>query len=109
MHLLGTSFNCGLIHIWCSSEYLWQQDNVCGMDSRQTTVPMFMVMKKHVTTWNGVAHLCVFNVFFGQQWRLIAQSNKLFQALATQEILASRIHLLLVLVFSWDLLTMTKI
>lgn len=29
MHWLGTIFSGGLIHIWCSSECLWQEDGVC--------------------------------------------------------------------------------
>ncbi len=29
LHLLGTIFSGGLIHIWCSSEYLQQQDCMC--------------------------------------------------------------------------------
>lgn len=35
----------GLIHIWCSSEHLQQQDSVC------ITVPMSTVMKEHDTDW----------------------------------------------------------
>lgn len=31
VHLLGTTFSGGLIIIWCSSEYLWQED-VCVWD-----------------------------------------------------------------------------
>ncbi len=34
MHLLGTIFSGGLIHIWCSSEYLGQQNGVCGIESK---------------------------------------------------------------------------
>ncbi len=37
-------------------------------------------------------------------WDLL-QINQLYQALATQEVLANRINSFLVLVFSWDLLT----
>ena len=33
-HLLGTIFSGGRIHIWCSSEYFWQQDGVCGNQNK---------------------------------------------------------------------------
>lgn len=33
-HLFGTVFSCGLINIWCSSHYLWQQDSICVTDSK---------------------------------------------------------------------------
>lgn len=34
VHLIGTIFSGGLIHIWFSSEYLWQKDGVCGTESK---------------------------------------------------------------------------
>lgn len=34
LHLIGTIFSGGLIHIWFSSEYLWQKDGVCGTESK---------------------------------------------------------------------------
>lgn len=43
VYLLGTIFSCRLIHTWQFSEYLWQQDGVCEIESK-TTVPMFIVM-----------------------------------------------------------------
>ena len=65
MHLLGTIFNGGLIHIWWSSEYLGQQDGVCvcvcvelSEDKLQRVcvcvcvrvcVCVLTVMKKHIT------------------------------------------------------------
>ncbi len=45
-HLLGTIFSCGLIHMWCSGEYLQQQHRSCVIDSKQTAVCVFMVMKE---------------------------------------------------------------
>lgn len=54
---------------------------------------MFMIMKKHVTQYNGA----------------MAQSIKLYLALGTWTILVSEINVLLVLGFSWDLLTIRKI
>ncbi len=55
INLLGTIVSCGLIHIWCSVEYIQKRDGVCGIDSK-TTVPMFIEMKEHVTQCNAVAH-----------------------------------------------------
>ncbi len=52
VYLLGTIFSCRLIHIWCSSEYLQQQDSVC----EKTTVPMFMVVNELVSHCNNVPH-----------------------------------------------------
>lgn len=34
VHLLGTIFNGGLIHLWCSSEYFKQRDGVCVIKSK---------------------------------------------------------------------------
>ena len=102
VHLWGTIFRCGLIHIWRSSEHLRQQDGVFGIKSKYTTVPMFMVMKKHVTQSNSMAHWCVFNSFFFlnmELWR-----NKTDQASATQTIL-----FVFASVSSWDLLKIRKI
>lgn len=48
---------CGLIHIFWTSDYLKQQNGV-------STVPMFIVVKDHVTQYNGVAYGCVFNSFW---------------------------------------------
>ncbi len=39
----------------------------------------------------------------------MAQMNEQYQVVATQPILVDRINTLLVLVFSWDLMTMKKI
>ncbi len=39
VHLFGTIFSGGLIHIWSSGEYLGQQDGVCGIESKLTRVP----------------------------------------------------------------------
>ena len=63
---------------------------------------MFMVMKKHVTQSNSVAHWCVFNSFFltnMELWR-----NKTDQASATQTML-----FVFVSVSSRDLLKIRKI
>lgn len=47
---MGTTVSCRLIHIWWATEYLWQQDGVCGIDKKEkTTVPIFMAVKEHVT------------------------------------------------------------
>lgn len=50
-------------------------------------------MKEHVTQLNSVAPVLCFR----QQWRSMAQRNKLYQALSTRAILVSRIDSLLVL------------
>ncbi len=34
VHLLGTVFSGGLMHIWCASEFLGQQDGACGIQSK---------------------------------------------------------------------------
>ncbi len=72
MYLLGTIFSCGLIHIWCSTEYLQQQGFVCGIDSK-TTLLLFMVMKKHVTQCNSGS----VNVFLIMFWTTVEQKNNL--------------------------------
>jgi len=56
VHLLGTIFIRGLIHIRCSFEYLWQQDAVCVFDS---TVLMFMA-----TVWLS-------DMFFNSFWTTV--------------------------------------
>ncbi len=61
------------------------------------------MMKEHVTQFNTWL-----TDVFGQHWSFVAQRNKIYQALNTQIILV-RIHSLLVLFFSWDLLTVRKI
>lgn len=38
MHLSGTIFCGRLIHIRCSSEYLGQQNGMCGDESKYTTL-----------------------------------------------------------------------
>lgn len=38
----------------CSNEYLRQHKGIWRVDSKQTTVSMFMVMKEHVTHCNSV-------------------------------------------------------
>lgn len=60
---LGTIFSGGWIHICLSSECLWQQVGVCGTEPKQTTLCVFMVMKKHVNQCNSADHVCVFNIF----------------------------------------------
>ncbi len=61
-----------------------------------------MVVKEHV--WLTDVFIIVF-----EQWSSIAQMNKIYQALDTHTILVSRIHSLLVWVFSWNLLTICTI
>ncbi len=34
VHLLGTIFSGGSIHTYCTSEYLVQQDGLCGIESK---------------------------------------------------------------------------
>lgn len=41
MYLLGTIFRGGLTHILCLNEYLWQQEGVCGIYLKLSTVAMF--------------------------------------------------------------------
>ncbi len=61
VHLLRITFSGGLIHIWCSSEFLGQQDGVCGIESNKlqcvcVCVCVLMIMKEHVTQCNSVAN-----------------------------------------------------
>lgn len=56
MSLLGTIHSDELIHICCSSEYLRYQDGVCGIESKETIVCVFMVMRKNVNKCNSGAH-----------------------------------------------------
>lgn len=42
VNLLGTIFSCGLIHIWCTSEYSQQ---------RKTTMHISIILKHHVQQW----------------------------------------------------------
>lgn len=32
---MGTTVSCRLIHIWWATEYLWQQDGVCGIAKKK--------------------------------------------------------------------------
>ncbi len=63
VHLLWTIFSGGLVHIWCFSEYLGQQDGVCGIESKYTTQCVFMAMNEHVSVCNIIVHWCVLNSF----------------------------------------------
>lgn len=75
-----TNFNREMMNVWCASEYLQQQEAVCGIDSKQITQQCGSLMP-------------------GQQWSFITQRNKC----------VSQISSLLVLVFSQDLLTIRNI
>ena len=44
---------------WCTGEYLQRHDGVCGINTKQTTVLMFIVVKEHVTQCNSEALMCV--------------------------------------------------
>ncbi len=61
-----------------------------------------MVKKERVLQCNSVAHWSVFNHLWTTM-ELCAQRNKIYQALDTHSIIVSRIHSLLVLVFSFNL------
>lgn len=50
------------INSYFSSEYLWQQNSVCGKNHNKIQcMCVFMVMKEQVTQRNDVSHWCVFN------------------------------------------------
>lgn len=61
--MLGFIYRCALKDIWCSNEYL-QQDSVCGIDLKQTTV-------HHNVSSEGVANGCIFLTII-----TMAQRNK---------------------------------
>lgn len=44
-----TIFIGGWIHIWLSCEYIQLQDDVCGIELKQITVIVFLVMDEYVT------------------------------------------------------------
>lgn len=69
---------------------------------RQTTLPMFIIMREHGIKCNAVDHWCVLNSF----WSSMAQRNVIYDALAKQAAFVSIINSVLVLVFVRDLLTM---
>ncbi len=67
MTLLGTIFSDGLLHIWCSSEYLGQQDSVGYVGLSQNKLQCgcaFIVMNEHVTQCHNMAHWYVLNSFW---------------------------------------------
>lgn len=35
MHFMVTYCSCGLLHMWCSGDYLQHEDGVCWIDSKQ--------------------------------------------------------------------------
>lgn len=79
---------------------------MCGIESKETTVCVFMAMVEHVTQSNSVAHGCV----FGQEWSSMAQNTmKNISDFDTNTILISRKHSSLLLVFWSDLLSTRKI
>lgn len=46
LHLLRTVLSSRLIHMWCSREYLWQQDDVyvyVGLKERLTQCNMWLI------------------------------------------------------------------
>lgn len=69
--------------------------SVCGVGSKCTAVPVFIVMKEHVTQWNAL--LC-FQLYFGQQW---PSRNALYQSLPAQAILVSGINPCCFWSFNW--------
>ncbi len=59
MRFVGTTFSGAVIHIWCFSECLWQQDCVC------VCVCVFMVMKEHVSQcFSSPVSINVFDMHF---------------------------------------------
>lgn len=62
MCLLGTTFSCGIIHIWCSSEYLQQQDRIMGLvQNKLQCVCMCVCVRcngKHITQCSIGADIC---------------------------------------------------
>lgn len=45
--MLGTIFSDGLIHIWCSTECLWQQDSVCWIESKVIDLSIYQSNDKN--------------------------------------------------------------
>ncbi len=68
MKQLGTGTET---HIRYPPDYLQQQDGECGIESKHTTVCVFIVMKEYVTQRLSD----VFLIVFGQQWSSLAQRN----------------------------------
>lgn len=81
LHLLGTTFSCGLIHIWCASQQLWNPDCV-EINSQKPTVFFFMVINSSAQCVSIVS-----------------------EALLQRKVPCS---FSLILVFSWDLLILRK-
>ena len=76
VHLLGTIISGGLIHIWCCSEYLWQQDGVCETESVWSTVCVWKEIRRlspdfslKLTVWRWpslpeISTACHFNLLY---------------------------------------------
>lgn len=77
---MRTIFSCGLIDIWCSCEYLGQQDSLCGINQNKLQC-VFMVIKKHVTQLNSGAQICVFNNFLATMELYETKGKKIYQSL----------------------------
>lgn len=68
---------------------------------------VFMLMKEHVTWWDSFT-VYVFIIFWTPTELYGTEEKAIYQAVDTKIILVIRIHLLLVLLFSWDVLTIKK-
>jgi len=70
VHLMGTIFSGGLIHIWCSPEYLGQQ--ISAVVLSQNKLQCVSVVIKHQVS-AAVWLTDVFLICFFEQWSSVAQ------------------------------------
>lgn len=75
MHFTVTYCSCGLLHMWCSGDYLQHEDGVCWIDFKQCVCVFMVMMKRRV-------FLKMYFIVFGHQWSSVAQKY-LYQALNT--------------------------
>ncbi len=102
VHLLGTIFSSGWIHIWCSSEYLGQQDGVCVGLSQNKLQCVCSWWWRNMSASATERLTDVSLIVFGKHWSSMARGLKIYQA-------AILTQYLLVLVFLFYLLTRRKI
>lgn len=69
MHFTVTYCSCGLLHMWCSGDYLQHEDGVCWIDFKQCVCVHGNDKKMYF-------------IVFGHQWSSVAQKY-LYQALNT--------------------------
>lgn len=48
MHFTVTYCSCGLLHMWCSGDYLQHEDGVCWIDFKQCVCVFMVMMKRRV-------------------------------------------------------------